>query len=105
MEYDYSCCYYCPHLHKNKEWSSLLFCLVSVCFFVIAALKIRDGRIAVCWGMMPCSACHSRGLNCSGMHIQGGRQENSHQAGIPANPGRPGALESRAEVLNVDTGK
>lgn len=35
------------------------FCLVSVWFFVIAALKTSDGRIAVCWGMIPCPACHS----------------------------------------------
>lgn len=64
---------------------------------MIAALKISDVRIAVWWGMIPCSVHHSPGLNFSGLQIEGGgKQENSHQAGIPANPGCPGALEQQS---------
>lgn len=53
MEDDYSCCYYCPHLlvmalNKNKEWSLLLFFLISVyIFFFIATLNNSDIRITV----------------------------------------------------------
>lgn len=98
MEYDYSCCYYCPHLHKNREWSLLLFCLVSCGFFVMAALKIR---IAVWWEMIPCSASAVVSVSLGCRFREESRRAVTKQGFLPILPVL-GLSDSRAELLNMD---
>lgn len=98
MEYDYSCCYYCPHLHKNRERSLLLFCLVSCVFFVMAALKIR---IAVWWGMIPCSASAVVSVSLGCRFREESRRAVTKQGFLPILPVL-GLSDSRAELLNMD---